>query len=165
MFGDTETFLAAHAPAPPVPPDPSTPPEAPPSASLAPTLLEQRYGADALQLLYEAADDEDLTPEQRRVALEVAGGVRTLQDEDPEIRRQLDEIADHLSFEPSLETRRRSRELARQAKLTLVTPPYIATQAEMEDFSGPSAGGDAQPARDDPYTSVNLTQPADEPEG
>lgn len=157
MFGDTKTFLDAHAPA---PPDHTTPPEARPSASLAPTLLEQRFGADAAQLLYEAADDEDLTPEQRQVALEVAGGFRTLQDEDPEIRRQLDEIAEHLSYAPTAAVRQRSREDPRAKPVPL--PPYIATQTEMEDFSGPSRGTGTQPP--DPYTSVNLTQPADEPD-
>jgi len=147
LFGKSEEYLA-HVLQPTQ--------QEPQSSSLAPTLLEELYGGDAIAALQQAADDDELSPEQRELALEISGGMRPINGKDPEIQAQLDEIAHHLAT-------------SGRAKAPTVLPPvrkpgYVSTRAEMEDF-GDTAGSSLQPASDSPYTSINrANEPANEPE-
>lgn len=118
MFGTTDQYLQAHAPRADIPP------EELPSSSLPLTQFEQMFGRGAEPLLGEVMDDDRFSPEQRQLALEIAGG-RKLSALTPEDHAQLDDITQQMVTMP--------------AKKDPPPPPprkapYISTRAEMENF-------------------------------
>lgn len=119
MFGTTDSYLKAFAPR------ADASPEEPVRSSLPSTQFEQVFGPGAEPLLGEVMDDDRFSPEQRQLAMEIAGGVRNLHELTPEDHAHLDDITLQMMTQP--------------AKKDPPPPPprkspYISTRAEMENF-------------------------------
>lgn len=125
MFGDTKTYLQAHAPA---PPDHTTPPEEPRS-SLAPTQFEQLFGRET-GLLLDVMDDDtgQFSPEERELARDIVVGDNDFSILTAGQKDMLDRIGLHLASYGG----RPAPKVEPPKKLPM--QQGIHTRAEMETF-------------------------------
>jgi hypothetical protein len=124
MFGPTKDYLRAYAPPPPV-----VPLEGPvnkPRSSLAPKLFEDIYGRDGDIILAQAMDNEDLSPEQRILAMELLTGIKKADKLD----RQDRELLNDLGTQTATSKKKKPPE-------PVVTPRKVERDVELEEDSKP----------------------------